>query len=685
MTRKPPRATIDFETRSVVSLKKYGTWRYSLHPKTSVMCLVFRLPHWKSGRTAVWHPAYPNLGIMKPVYDPTELQELFDWIESGGIIEAHNAWFERCIWQHIMVPRYQFPKIPPHAWRCSAAQAAACALPRGLDDALAAAGLAMRKDGVGYKVMKKMNKPRKPRKLEREKWMEKHGPDVPHKTVYFEDRHLLDQLIEYCRQDVLAEEALSYVLPDLSPDETELYLLDQRINERGFQLDLEAVEVALRLLAMEATRLNARLAEITQGAVTKASQREKIKAWLSLEGVDVPDTTAETLDGILAEATYLTPDARQVIEIMRALGRSSTAKYQAMKWHAAVQDGKVRGGLLFHGASTGRWSGSGVQPHNFPKGTLKVKMDELWAVLKTEEIEDIIAFAKSIMVALSHGLRGAIIASEGHELFVADFAAIEARVLLWVAEDESALDIFRRGEDIYCDMASSIYKIKVTKEEHPDKRQMGKQAILGLGYQMGAPKFKATCEKYGIEISEDLAYQVVDAYRKKYWRVKALWQEQEEAAIRAVKSGVPVDAGYVQWIPTKKFLFCELPSGRRLAYPDPKVSMESTSWGTQKETLSFMGVDSYTRQWRRQKTYGGMIVENIVQAIARDLLAEAMVRCEQSGRYLPILSVHDEIIAEAPVGVGTVDEFNGFMQAVPDWAKGCPVEAEAWKGQRYHK
>jgi DNA polymerase len=153
VTRKPARATIDFETRSTISLKKHGTWRYARHPKTQVMCLVFRLPHWEAKRTAVWHPAYPKLGILKPVFDAAELQELFDWIAAGRLIEAHNAWFERCIWQHIMVVRYGFPRVPAHVWRCSAAQAAAVALPRGLDDALAAIALSIRKDATGSKVM----------------------------------------------------------------------------------------------------------------------------------------------------------------------------------------------------------------------------------------------------------------------------------------------------------------------------------------------------------------------------------------------------------------------------------------------------------------------------------------------------------------------------------------------------
>lgn len=681
MTRAP-RATIDFETRSAVSLKKHGTWRYSCHPSTEVLCLVWRLPTWEFGRTAVWHPAFPALGISEAL-DTEALAELFEWIRAGGLVEAHNVWFEFCVYQNTLCRKTVapwFPPIPLRQWRCSAAKAAAHALPRALEDAVSALKLPIKKDMEGSKVMKKMTKPRKSRKAERLLW-EREGTRPP-RYLWWESRELLDRLIAYCRLDVLAEEGLSQALPDLSPAETEVFLMDLAMNFHGFQLDLDAVMTALKLIHREAVILNQELRQLTDGFVRKATQRAALLTWLEFEGVSLLDTTRATLEEVVTREN-LPPKARRAIEILRELGRSSTAKYQAMRdWAGA--DGRIRGGLLFHGASTGRWSGKGVQPHNFPKGELKgVDMVQLWEALKLMPRAYIQEQYKSVMEALSFGLRGAITAGQGQQLYVADYASIEARVLLWAAEDEEALDIFRSGRDIYCEMATEIYNRPITKADK-NERQLGKAAVLGCGYQMGGPKFVATAAMYGVEIDEEFSTEVVNAYRAKFWRVKEMWGDQEAAAIQAVRTGKWTHCGKMKWKVLGKFLYCQLPSGRRLAYPFPEIQNRQTSWGAIKETLTFMAVDGYTHKWRRQVTYGGMIVENQVQAISRDLMATAMMRAIPTC-YSVVLSVHDELIAEAPLGAGSVPEFEHLLAECPPWAKGCPVGAEGWAGARYHK
>lgn len=273
------------------------------------------------------------------------------------------------------------------------------------------------------------------------------------------------------------------------------------------------------------------------------------------------------------------------------------------------------------------------------------------------------------MTLLSHALRGAIVAGPGKRLFVADYSQIEARVLLWLAGDEDGLDIFRRGEDIYADMAKAI------DPERP-QRQLGKVAILGLGYGMGAKKFVEAAKGYGLAIDLETAQKTVDAYRSKYWRVKRLWKATEAAA----KQGGDVDGWYMEG----RFLYHVLPSGRRLAYPDAEVQLRQATWG-QTLALTYMGTNPYTRKWERQWGYGGLLVENIVQAIARDVMAAALLRCERSGVYQPILSVHDEIIAEASRYLGDVDEFKQIVSELPAWAEGLPVAAEAFACQRYHK
>ncbi len=294
-------------------------------------------------------------------------------------------------------------------------------------------------------------------------------------------------------------------------------------------------------------------------------------------------------------------------------------------------------------------------------------------------------FDGEVMELLSHGLRGAIIAPEGRQLYVADYAAIEARVVMWLAGEVEALAMFQRGVDIYLDMASAIYDKPCNKEDHPTERQLGKATILGCGFQMGASRFVDTAAMYGVTIDEEFAQTVVDTYRTKYARVKQMWYDQESAAIRAVTARRVIPCGKVRWVKEGRFLYAILPSQRRLAYPDPDLQDRQMPWGATKTCLTFMGVDPYSHKWKRQLTYGGSLVENITQAVARDLMAEAVTRCEATSTYQVVLTVHDEVIAEANLGEGSVQEFEGLLTTPPAWATGCPIAAEGWAGVRYRK
>lgn len=680
-----PRATIDFETRSTVSLKKCGAWRYAVDPTTCILCLAFHLPTWPKDRTGLWYPAFPTLNLPERI--DADLEELFTWILQGGLVEAHNVWFEYCIWRHVFVEQHGAPEIAIPQWRCSAAKAAACALPRGLDDALTAMRLSIRKDPQGQKLIHKLTKPRKPRKKEWELWA-KQSSD-PHPTLYWDDLKLFQQLWAYCRQDVIAEVALSHALPDLSPSETDLFLMDLRINDRGFQIDRQAVTTAQTLIEQETRVLNRELVKVTKGRVKKATARAQMLRWFQSQGLPLDNTQKGTLDGLLVGQSgdgtaglQLTPSVQRALEIVRTLGRSSTAKYDAMAAWADPHDGRVRGALRYHGATTGRWAGTGVQPHNFPKGTLAEKdMGHLWDVLNTRKRSTIMTAYPSVMEALAHGIRGAIIAAPGHVLCVADYAAIEARIVLWLADDQEALQLFRTQQDIYCSMATDIYHYPCTKS-HASERALGKIAVLGLGYQMGAAKFMTTAATFGITITEEFAQEVVATYRDRFWRVRDMWAEQQAVAIEAVESRQPIECGRITWKVEKPFLSCYLPSGRRLAYPFPEIRTRQTPWGSLQPTLTYMGMDPYTHQWKRQVTYGGMLVENQTQAVARDIMAEAMLRCEAGG-YPLVLSVHDELGAE--IQEGSLDEFLQLLTEPPLWARDCPIEAAGWIGQRYHK
>lgn len=320
------------------------------------------------------------------------------------------------------------------------------------------------------------------------------------------------------------------------------------------------------------------------------------------------------------------------------------------------------------------------------------------------------------MKVLSQALRGALVPSKDKQFYVADYAGIEAGVLLWLAEDEEGMALFRQG-NIYCEMASDIYQRLITKEQHPTERALGKVAILGLGYQMGAQNFVDSaftlggvvipfdsicinCGDYAskhtkksghfpvvADPDEMTAVKVVDAYRAKFWKTKAMWQAQQDAAIEATRGGgKAIVEGRVEWQRDGRFLFCTLPSGRRLAYADPQVSMRPVPWNAREKrpSLSFMGVAMGGGKWTRQHTYGGSLVENTTQAVARDLMAAAMLRCDGTP-YEVVLTVHDEIVAEAPIGFGSVKGFEKLLTELPEWAEGCPIGAEGFVCQRYQK
>jgi len=792
-----PLATIDFETRSTADLRVVGGFLYSLDPNTEAMCLSYHLPGQKTvGR---WHMAHDDFLIAES--EPPE--DLFAYILAGGLVEAHNAFFERCIWTNIMQARYGWPEVKHEQWRCSASRASSVSLPRDLEGAASAMKLGIEKDAEGRKLMLKMCKPRKLRKAELEQWMHDVGwtgrapayKSADYPIVYHETEEDLERLWAYCDQDVVAESALSSSIPELSEAELATWQMDQWFNWRGARFDLEMATKALDLAKRWKVRLNSTLEALT--GVSSATKRAAVKEWLmENEDLDLPDTAAETLDYYL-DNEDLSGRARRVLEIVKDVNKTSTRKYQAMLDKTFACDERARDLLMYHGAGTGRWSGKGIQVHNFPSRDLIVKnMDEAAELILDGDLDWIAALYGDVMQFLSHSLRGAICAMKGRDLMVADYASIEARCLLWEADAQGALQIFRTGGDIYCDMATGIYGFEVQKSiakdwKHPDYtlhsgcRQFGKQAVLGLGYGMGYVTFLLTCRKYKITFSrrevlnimgperlekteawvrkqlcldaapaemskeeqksyatrkrqaartrrrliearEDpfaivhelaLMKHTVDVYRTRYPQVKDMWGAQEAAAIQAVQSlankpedggdpvahaSTPVVCGKVKWylserrvietdlhgtivVPAGKFLHCELPSGRLMSYCDPEVKGTRTTWGEVKPALRYMSVNGVTRKWERTATYGGKIVENITQAVARDIMANAMLLAHEGDTYDTIMSVHDELVCEVDEDKGDVKEFEALMSNIPVWAEGCPISAEADRFKRYRK
>jgi len=656
---------LDFEGRSTIDLKKQGMHRYAEDPSTEVLCLAYAFD---DGPVQLWHRGHPGIEQSDP---PEELLSVVG--DRRTVLEAHNAAFERCIWAN-WGQRMGWPPIADYQWRCTAAKAASHNLPRSLEGVSNALDLAIKKDLDGHRLMLKLSKPRKATL----------GSDAP----WHEKPEELRRLWAYCIDDVRVERLLSQRLKDLPFTELEVFRADMQINSRGIACDRAMVAKALNIIGEVVQDLNNELGLITNGQVRSAGQREKLMIWLNKQGVKIPDTQGTTvdlmIDMILSGGMPASPEALRVLEICRSANRTSTKKYEAMRLHSCV-DGRIRGTLLYCGAgATGRWAGRGIQPHNYPRGSIK-NMEIACDDVLVGDRKWLAALYGDPMEFLSWTLRGALIAGPGKDLLAADYSAIEARVTLWHAMDEAGLDVFRRGEDIYKFTAADVYNVRYA-EVNKDQRQMGKQSVLGLGFGMGKDKFKVTCAKYGIHITDEFAELVVRSYRNKYHKVVSFWYDCERAAILAVEN-----PGKIYWVNRiaygcqDGFLFCQLPSGRKLAYYDPKIEMKAAPWGEMKPTLTFMGTDAFTKKWARQHTYGGKLVENIVQATARDIMAAAILRAEDTDEYPIILSVHDELIAEVDEGQGSVEEFEQLLTVNPAWADGLPIGAEGWRGKRYKK
>jgi DNA polymerase len=637
---------IDFESRSTVDIWQSGVWVYSTHRTTEILCLAYAVD---DGPVKVI--SYEDL-FTYPMSDPfAELRELAN--DKDTLFYAHNALFEQCIWQHKLSLKYGLPRLPINRWRCTMAKALSVGLPKSLAEAGAALGTKHQKDLRGRTVMLRLAKPRADGKFD-------------------ESPALIKELEAYCVRDVETERDIDNTLPELSAHEQVVWFEDQLINMRGVAVDTVALDKALAILGKETVRLKGRVKTLSNGLLDGTSRRQATLDYLRREHkVILPDFTKATVEKAIANGN-IPAAALEVLQIRQQLGLSSTAKYEALK-DAICLDGRLRDTFMYYTAGTGRWGGKLVQLQNLPKGNFDSALGA--EMLREYDYETLLFMYPNIMGLLSSSVRGMFVSSPGHDLIVADYSAIEARVLMWFCGEAEAVKMFANGADIYVDMAKRISKTA--------PRQLGKQAILACGYGMGHAKFLATCATYGISVTPELAQTAVYAYRNTYPKVVAMWGVQERAAIQAVTEGRKVIAGKVSWEVRGNFLWCTLPSGRKLAYHKPEIRARDTSVGD-RTGLSYMAADSITKKYVRKDTYGGKIIENIIQATARDILADALLNSEKAG-YPPVMHVHDEIVVEVPEGDGDVQEFTKIICAVPTWAKGCPINADAWRGKRYHK
>lgn len=679
----------DYETFCELNLKHVGSWEYSMHKSAEILCASWMVGTRKQlerklknkDKPKSWAPLREWNKHRKDIRNGKEFARN---LKNPNIVKvAHNAMFEQAITRNVL-PRHlgkylgKAPFLIPHdQYFCTAVQAATHALPRSLDGATGALGLDHTKDKEGHRHMLKWTKPKKPSKKD---------PS----TRYINN---FDRLLEYCEHDIYAEVAVFVYLDLPSQSERELWLYDQEINFRGAKVDRDLVKAVQSMIAQEKKNMVKELQKITKGYVTTGGQGKVIQAWLKKKGVTLPNLQKKTVDDAI-KSGKLPDDCKRVLELRQNLNKTSLKKYSAFIHHTA-SDGVMRFSLNFRATVHGRWGGAGVQPHNFPRGTLKKKdVDDREIDLAPIAAEQIKSGMNLEMIRLLYDdpmevfvscLRTMIVPREGKELFVSDFSAIEARVLFWLANHHDGMRAFVEKRKMYEELAMVIFNRTSISKITKDERFVGKQAFLLSGYGGGWKKFQTTCDQLGQPVTTEVAKKAINGYRELHAPVPKLWSNLEKAAIMAVeRPGKTIKVNYVEWFMDGKFLKCKLPSGRCLHYYGPQVRYEKTPWGENKAVLYHWTVDTKTKKWTFSKTWGGVLTQNCVGGISADLLAAAMMRERKAG-YDVTLTVHDEIVAERTTGEGCIHEFNKLMKTVPKWAKGCPVDVEGYKAMRYRK
>lgn len=670
--------SLDFESRSAIELGDSGVYPYAKHESTDLWCAAFYVPDIDD--VLLWTPddRYDVANILAELAMNPEVH-----------FRAWNAQFERIMWAAQMRDKRGFPDIALERWHCTAVEAAASGLPRKLDNTARVLKVVEQKDMAGHRLMLQMAKPRKPRKNE--------DPDA---VLYYDDEERKGRLFAYCKQDVRTEMAIKRKVKDLPPSELALYHLDQRINDRGVMLDRPLAEAIHAMNARVTADANREMQAITGGAVDAVTNTNALRQWVNDNGLVIDSVAKDAVRALLADET-VTGAVRAALELRYDAGQSSIAKVDAMFAVADPVDDRMRGLLLFFGAGTGRWAGKLVQPQNFParsKALVGKFNAEDWRALVMQGAWDYIDLTFAPKEVLAQMLRPCLRAAPGCEFHSADFTAIEARVLAWLADERWLLNTYRANDadkslpDAYMLMAADVYRLPIGTVQAAGKssrwRQMGKGVILGCGFGMGWKKFMETLAKDGIFIEPEEAQRIVNLYREKNANIVALWREVERAAIKAVQNpGTKVYAanGKLVFAFKDDYLRIVLPSMQRtLAYYKPHIKMRKTPWGTDAPALHFWGEVGPSRSWLPVSLYGGLIVENIVQATARDFMAHAMFTAEDHG-YRVVITVHDELLTEKEVGTGSFAELEQLMGRLPGWGIGCPIAAEGWTGPAYRK
>ena len=669
---------LDTETYSATDIRSAGSYKYMDDPAFEILLLPYA---WDDGPVVVLDLTDPS--------DHEELQDVIAGLKDPDVIKvAHNSAFERRAY-HRAFGFYQ----PPEQWVDTMILCAMNGLPMSLDAAGEALGLTEQKLKEGAALISYFCKPCKPtlRNGGRTRNLPCHDPEK------------WERFKEYAKRDVEVERTLYKMFKHFPvPDwERDLWATDARINERGVLVDVELAEAAMAVDDAFTEEHTLEMRKLT--GLDNPNSVSQLKEWLGAVGMDCDSLNKETVGDMKKSASD--PTTKRVLELRQLLGKTSTTKYKAML-NAACEDNRVRGLLQYYGAGrTGRWAGRLVQVQNLPQNHLD-GIDKVRELVRQRDLQTLEMCFDSVPDVLSQLIRTAFIAKEGHTFLVADYSAIEARVIAYLAGEQWRMEVFAQGGDIYCSSASQMFKVPVEKHGvNAHLRQKGKVAELACGYGGGVAALKAFgAEKMGLTEAE--MQDIVNQWRLASPTIPRLWRRIEDAAKAAIEnpgrrctvlrkyqdperarlnelrtggSGYSPEFNAGGNVCTfwrdKDALRCKLPSGRILTY-----------WGARLDEtgkICFMGQNQTTRKWERTDTWGGKLVENVVQAFARDCLAVAVIRLEQAGFNI-CFHVHDEIVAEAPVGTRWEDMAKIMGQPI-EWAPGLLLRADGYDTKFYMK
>lgn len=658
---------VDIETYSEVDIKTCGLYRYATDPSFEILLVAWATDDGSGfGETQC-------CDLATGIPFPAELLEAF---QSGTVrLIAHNASFERVCFSEYL--QRHFPGqylqpgtfLSPDNWLCTMVMAGSLTLPLALKDVGEVLKTAQQKDKEGERLIKLFSMPCKPTKSNgyRTRNLPQH---YPADWVKFKG---------YCIQDVNTEIDIykrlkRFPMPDR---EWHHYRVNERVNDRGVKIDTELVQQAIACDLMLSDAMTKKAYELT--GLENPNSVSQLKSWLDERGIPMDSLGKKDVAQMIGELDKngVDEEAMDMLKLRLQMAKSSVKKYQAAE-RCVCPDGRARGLFQFYGASrTGRYSGRNIQLQNLPQNHIST-LEQARDLVKMGCFDMVESIYGNTPDVLSQLIRTMLVPKEGCEFIVADFSAIEARVLAWEAEEQWVLDAFENGEDLYCATASQMFHVPVVKHGvNGELRQKGKIATLACGYG-GSSGALISMGALQMGLREEELPEIIDSWREANPKIVQYWWDVEKAAMTAYKTGERSEIGKIAFEFWSGTLWMVLPSGRRLAYIKPRT--QPNRFG--RMSLTYEGVGQ-NHKWSRQETYSGRLVENATQAIARDILAEAMARMEDYGLSI-VGHVHDEVIIEAPIGKYTVDEVCKLMAVKPDWCEGLPLSAAGYLAPAYY-